>query len=85
MNRKQKIVLWIGIAIVVLMGLFPPWMGYIKAERGYIRHTFIWYHPAARNMGMRIDVPHLCVQWSIIVAITGGLIITFKNKKPKDD
>lgn len=26
MNRKQKIVLWIGIAIIVLMCLFPPWM-----------------------------------------------------------
>jgi len=26
MNRKQKIVLWIGIVIIVLMCLFPPWM-----------------------------------------------------------
>lgn len=25
MNRKQKIVLWIGIGIFVLMALFPPW------------------------------------------------------------
>jgi len=26
MNRKQKIVLWIGIGLIVLMGLFPPWI-----------------------------------------------------------
>lgn len=26
MNRKQKIVLWIGIVIIVLMCLLPPWL-----------------------------------------------------------
>jgi hypothetical protein len=26
MNRKQKIVLWIGIGIFVLMALFPSWI-----------------------------------------------------------
>lgn len=26
MNRKQKICLWIGIAAIVAMGLFPPWV-----------------------------------------------------------
>jgi len=26
MNRKQKIILWIGIVIIVLMCLFPPWV-----------------------------------------------------------
>lgn len=24
MNKKQKIVLWLGIAVFVLMGLYPP-------------------------------------------------------------
>jgi hypothetical protein len=26
MNRKQKICLWAGIALIVVMGLFPPWV-----------------------------------------------------------
>jgi len=25
MNKKQKILLWIGIAVILLIGLFPPW------------------------------------------------------------
>ena len=25
MNNIQKIILWIGIAAIVVMGLFPPW------------------------------------------------------------
>lgn len=26
LNKNQKIVLWVAIGIVVLMGLFPPWV-----------------------------------------------------------
>jgi len=26
MNRKQKICLWVGIAAIVAMGLYPPWV-----------------------------------------------------------
>ena len=26
MNRKQKIVLWLGIAVIVIMGIYPPWV-----------------------------------------------------------
>ena len=26
MNKKQKICLWAGIVIIVLMGIFSPWM-----------------------------------------------------------
>jgi len=25
MNKKQRIALWIGVALIVLTGLFPPW------------------------------------------------------------
>jgi hypothetical protein len=28
-----------------------------------------------------IDIIKLCVQWAIVAVITGGLIITFKDKK----
>jgi hypothetical protein len=26
MNNKQKKCLWVGIALIVIMGLFPPWV-----------------------------------------------------------
>lgn len=26
MNRRQKLVLWVGITMVTLMGIFPPWL-----------------------------------------------------------
>ena len=36
MNRKQKIVLWIGIFTIVLMCLFPPWIRVVAFEGNYI-------------------------------------------------
>jgi len=37
MNKKQLIVLWIGIGLIVLMGLFPPFItdSKIKMSFGY--------------------------------------------------
>ena len=32
MRTKQKIMLWIGIVIIVLMCLFPPWVRIIEVE-----------------------------------------------------
>ncbi len=32
MNKKQKIVLWIGIAVILLISLFPPW-NYVCVRR----------------------------------------------------
>jgi hypothetical protein len=41
MNQKQKLTLWIGIAVVALIGLFPPWNSVqtIATAGGAIRST----------------------------------------------
>lgn len=85
MNKKQLVVMWVGIAIIVLMGLFPPWTTYGNSGDCYLTHKFILFKPAERNIPARIDTGHLFVQWIIVTAITGGLIVTFKDKKTKDD
>jgi len=99
MNKKQLISLWIGIIAIVLMGLFPPWMiGY--SNKGLYCTTGT-YHYILDPLGIlddleenqipqmeiarRIDLHQLVVQWVIVSAITGGLIVTFKDKKPKDE
>ncbi len=72
MSRTQLIILWIGIAIFVLMGLFPPDENY---NPRYIhskgRYVFILN---VRN----IAFSHLFIQWVIVTAITGGLIYNLK-------
>ena len=87
MNRKQKTFLWIGIAVIVLMGIFPPWISKVEIlnstnqrNAGYgcilnppTTNSPTWY--------VRIDTSRLSVQWVVIAVITSGLILTFKGKK----
>lgn len=62
MNKTQLTVLWIGIGIFVLMGLFPP---------GTWGYDFILE-------GRSISLGRLVIEWTIVVAITGGLIYSLK-------
>jgi len=110
MNRKQIIVLWIGIAVIVVMGIFPPWMlkknemlqnddmqGFILMNdvarttlelpvRFALFHNYypIWSRPKDGTdilLLLEIDIVELSIQWIIVIAITGGLLVTFKDKK----
>ncbi|MEE8262910.1 MAG: hypothetical protein V3R83_10650, partial [Gammaproteobacteria bacterium] len=33
MNTKQKLCVWLGIGVFVLMGLFPPWVYRLDAKQ----------------------------------------------------
>lgn len=88
MNRKQTIVMWIGIIAFVLMGLFPAWMcagpggGYVSpVSIGEARYTFVLPHENNIKKLCRVDVSQLCAQWAMVAVITGGLIVTLKDKK----
>jgi hypothetical protein len=82
MNKKQLIVMWVGIAIIILMGIFPPWIVTVQGTDNILGHAFI-----LSRTGRKYDInaSFLFVQWIMVVAITGGLIITFKDKKPNDE
>jgi len=80
MNQKQEVALWVGIIIFVLMGLFPPCMSSYSDSAAYYftGHCFIFdlYH-------YRVDVPHLLAGWAMVAVVTGGLIYTVRDKKPR--
>jgi len=86
MNKKQKNCLLIGIAVIVLMGIFPPNLhsrtgtrvGGGRGTYTYIAYDFIF------DAGV-VALSNLITQWVVVSAITGGLIIIFKDKKSKDD
>jgi hypothetical protein len=83
MNRKQKKCLWVGIAVFILMGLFPPWYSY-SSIRGYnslIYHSYGYGFLLIPPEGRSIDTHRLYVQWSMVGVVTGGLILTFGDRK----
>lgn len=79
MNKKQKIVLWVGITLFVLMGLFPP---YRSSQKNFAPRTH--YDRLFFDMGFgHVDSGTLFIQWAILGVITGGLICTLSDKKDK--
>lgn len=80
MNKKQLIVMWAGIAIIVLMGIFPP-----VAMNGQGICTFIGFQFIFNKETIfSFDLTRLGIQLIIVSAITTGLIITFKDKNKND-
>ncbi len=83
MNRKQKIVLWIGIGVIVLMCLFPPWLAGDEGEfEGY---TLLFSGPLNGTGGYlndspRIDFTRFMMQCAIVGLITGALLYTLISK-----
>lgn len=95
MNKKQLICLWSGIIVIVMMGIFPPWflplnVGRLQSRRdvGYkfiLTPVEIEVPPAVDTSPVvaSIDITRLCVQWVIVTVITGGFIVTFRDKKDR--
>jgi hypothetical protein len=76
-NRKQKASLWIGIAVIVLMCLFPPSGPWSNVGRG----ARSGYRMLLEGPNYAIELPKLYIQWAIVVVITTGFILTFKGRE----
>lgn len=81
MNKTQKKIIYVAMAVIVLMGLFPPWYASIKTS----------YQTRVVNLGyyLIVDTPHesvngtfyggqinfatLFLQWVIVAGLAGGL------------
>jgi len=76
MNKRQMIVLWAGIAAVVLICLFPPttlqngWSGFSRES--------IW-----PSTSKRTDTGRLIGYLAAVFAVTGGLVYTLRDKDDK--
>jgi hypothetical protein len=74
--RRERICLWAGIAVFVLMGLFPPcyW------SNGHTDYAFLFL-PLIEDTYSRIDIHRLFVQWITVAVVTGGLMLTLHDRK----
>ena len=93
-NESQKYIIWLAIALIALMGLFPPWSytfdspgrsgGSMHSEKpaGY---GFIFLPPLPESKGslygIRIDFGRMFLQWFLVVAICTAIIMYLHIKK----
>lgn len=91
LNSKQLRILIAGVVIFVAIGLFPPWTYTFNAESipsekpaGY---ALIVSPPnpeqAVPVFGVRLDISRLLIQWLVLVAATGSLLLLTKEPHSK--
>ena len=87
MNHKQKIVIWIAISIITIMGLFPPWVKTISnvSEEKPAGYSLIFaprdVYKMGSGPGIHLDVARLLVQWAMVILVAGGIILVFKDRR----
>jgi len=76
MNKRQTVVLWVGIIAFLLMGLFPPW--YWKHGTGRYNYKYGLIFTQSPTYA-RVDYYRLTLQEVMLIALSAFLIFAFRN------
>jgi hypothetical protein len=70
MNKRQRVVIWAGLAVFVLMALFPPVNlgGWVYPIYAFIGSSYVSV----------LDYKRLLMQWTVVVVAVGTLFWVFK-------
>lgn len=85
MNKKQKIVFLVGLGIIVLMGLIPPWCFYTPISSIPGQYDIIFSYDSYGNRGTNIDLTRLFIQWVVVVIATAGIMFILKNNNGRSN
>lgn len=77
MNKKQMLVLWGGIILIVIMGLFPPCFKFTYRGSPVCPEYCSIFAPPALG---QLDISRLTVQWLLVCFVTGGLIASLSGR-----
>jgi len=90
-TKAQRSIFWSGLALFILLGLFPPWRE--KVPDGIamaLTNSFISAPPDPRpfpgssyipRVTVEVDVARLLIEWMIISVLTGGIIVGLGSKQ----
>jgi len=77
MNKAQRLVILIGIILVFLAGLIPPWDCY---EPHLARYSFLFDPPCDST----INYTQLLYEMALIVVFVSGVFFYFHTPKKKE-
>lgn len=88
MNRKQEMILWVGLIVIQLMIVFPPVMRLEQAPEGVeeppeisvVTNWVSGYGIIVRDY-KHIRFVMFAAQLIVVAAITGGFIYTLREKE----
>ena len=85
MNAKQKTVIGIALAVIVGMGLYPPWRfcglqyGWLLSPLEVPEKCFSTTFELATEFELATD--RLFLQWAVVLLLAGRLVFAFKGPK----
>jgi hypothetical protein len=88
-NTTQRVIILSGMAVIVLMGLYPPWTYTFKSSITYSEqpagYGFIASPPRtiadSLMHGAKMDMSRLLIQWAVTIAAScAGVLVTAKRK-----
>ncbi len=78
MNLIQRVIGTVGILLILLMGLFPPWRVSVGSRTESYGFNLIVIAPGRSAV---IDTNQLAIQWVTVLIATLGFIAIY-GKKP---
>jgi hypothetical protein len=90
MNRKQIVVLWAFVVIILLLGLFPPWE-FSHSGEPYSLGSFksmptIFAPPNEGDRNFRINIGYLFARWFVVAAVGTALMLHLgRAEKKRED
>lgn len=70
LNENQKLWLWLGILVIVAMGLYPPWKLITETPTSF---GFLYAPPPGQ---VKLDYSRLSVEWVMAAVVTFGLVLS---------
>lgn len=86
MSRAAIVILVLGVLLLFLSILFPPWVIYTKGQGGGTElpygYTFLFTtpEPEGEAVSIRVDFLTLFLEWAAIVACTAGALFIERRR-----
>jgi hypothetical protein len=78
MSPRQKVVLWVGVLLMAVMGVCPPWAcvgaGGIRRAIGY---HLLFLPPEGACFAATVDGSRLLIQWAMLLVVGAACCIAW--------
>ncbi len=78
----------LGLVLLALLGLFPPWTQSITAPTGYHQEKPLGYgfilsppQPESGVYSVTLDFRRLAVSWAVVTFVIGGLVVLLRGAR----
>lgn len=80
-NRKQRVVLYLSAAMIVLMLLIPPFHFQTSGSVFNLGYSFLFNPPRMGQAQGTVNSGLLFVQWIAVLFVTGLLCVALKDRE----